>query len=63
MPHTICQNCGYYHNREIIDVLKRAEKKKKKRAEKGLEPKEAESPESHRRAESPESLRGKEKEH
>ncbi|MDP2927050.1 MAG: 50S ribosomal protein L32 [bacterium] len=40
MPHTICQNCGYYHNREVIDVLKKAEKKKKKRAEKGLEPKE-----------------------
>ncbi|MDP3093407.1 MAG: 50S ribosomal protein L32 [bacterium] len=39
LPHTICKNCGYYQNREIINVLKKAEKKRKKRAEKGLEPK------------------------
>ncbi len=38
LPHTICPFCGYYKNREIIDVLKKAEKKRKKRAEKGLEP-------------------------
>jgi len=39
LAHTICKNCGYYQDREIIDVLKKAEKKRKKRAEKGLEPK------------------------
>ncbi|MBI4359028.1 MAG: 50S ribosomal protein L32 [Candidatus Nealsonbacteria bacterium] len=39
LSHTVCRNCGYYQDREIIDVMKKAEKKKKKRAEKGLEPK------------------------
>jgi large subunit ribosomal protein L32 len=41
LPHSVCLSCGYYGNKEVIDVLKKAEKKRKKRAKKGLEPKEA----------------------
>lgn len=42
LPHTICKNCGYYQNKEVIDVLKKTEKKRKRRTEKGLEPKQEE---------------------
>lgn len=35
-PHTICQNCGYYNDRQVIDVLAKLDKKERKRKEKEL---------------------------
>lgn len=34
--HTVCLNCGYYKNREVIDVLKKLTKKERKKKEKEL---------------------------
>jgi large subunit ribosomal protein L32 len=28
LPHTVCPGCGYYRDKEIINVLKKEEKKK-----------------------------------
>ena len=36
LPHTICQNCGYYKGREVIDVLAKLEKKERKQREKEI---------------------------
>jgi len=36
LPHTVCQNCGYYKGTEVIDVLKKLDKKEKKKKEKEL---------------------------
>ena len=41
LPHLICQNCGYYKGREMIDVLKKLTKKERKKKEKELKAKEA----------------------
>ena len=40
LPHTVCQNCGYYKSREIIDVLKKLNKKERKKKEKEIKSKE-----------------------
>lgn len=29
LPHRVCANCGYYKDKEIVDVLKKLEAKKK----------------------------------
>ena len=42
LPHTVCQNCGYYQGREMIDVLKKLTKKERKKKEKEMKAKEAE---------------------
>ena len=42
MPHVVCTNCGTYSGREVIDVLKKLNKKEKKKKEKELKEKEAE---------------------
>ena len=42
LPHVVCENCGYYKGREIIDVLKDLTKKEKKKKEKELAMKESE---------------------
>ena len=42
LPHTVCSNCGYYKGREVIDVLKKLNKKEKKQKEKELSGKEKE---------------------
>ncbi len=36
LPHTVCQNCGTYAGREVIDVLKKLAKKERKTKEKTL---------------------------
>ena len=36
LSHTICQNCGAYKGREVIDVLKKLAKKERKTKEKAL---------------------------
>ena len=40
LPHTICQNCGYYKGGEVIDVLKKLTKKERKKREKEMKAKE-----------------------
>lgn len=42
LPHTVCQNCGYYKGIEVIDVMKKLTKKEKKRREKEMAQKEKE---------------------
>ena len=37
LPHAICTNCGYYNDRMVIDVLKKLDKKERKKKEKELE--------------------------
>lgn len=34
LPHTMCAGCGFYKNREVMDVLKKLNKKEKKEKEK-----------------------------
>lgn len=29
LPHRMCSNCGYYKDKEVVDVLEKLEKKKK----------------------------------
>lgn len=36
LPHQICLNCGFYNDREIIDVLAKLTKKERKKKEKEL---------------------------
>ena len=40
LPLTMCENCGTYKGREIVDVLKKLTKKEKKHKERELEAKE-----------------------
>jgi large subunit ribosomal protein L32 len=35
-PHTVCENCGTYRGRMVIDVLKKLNKKERKQKEKTL---------------------------
>ncbi|MBU1045961.1 50S ribosomal protein L32 [Patescibacteria group bacterium] len=34
--HTMCQNCGYYKGRMVVDVLKKLDKKERKKKEKEI---------------------------
>jgi large subunit ribosomal protein L32 len=36
LPHTVCSNCGYYKGVEVIDVLKKLNRKEKKLKEKEI---------------------------
>ena len=42
LSHTVCFNCGSYKGREVIDVLKKLNKKEKKKREKEIATKEKE---------------------
>ena len=42
LPHTVCQNCGYYKGVEVVDVLKKLTKKERKKREKEITEKETE---------------------
>lgn len=44
LPHTLCQNCGYYKGRQVIDVLAKLDKKERKKKEKELHAHEQEQP-------------------
>lgn len=46
LPHTICQNCGYYKGRQVIDVLAKLDKKERKKKEKELHEHEKEATEN-----------------
>ena len=47
-PHTLCQNCGYYAGRQVIDVLAKLDKKERKKKEKELHRHEEEAAEKGR---------------
>ncbi|MDO8486540.1 MAG: 50S ribosomal protein L32 [Candidatus Staskawiczbacteria bacterium] len=36
LPYTVCQNCGYYKNQEVINVLGKLTKKERKGREKEI---------------------------
>ncbi|MBL7156175.1 MAG: 50S ribosomal protein L32 [Candidatus Pacebacteria bacterium] len=40
LSHTLCKYCGYYGNREVVDVLEKLETKEKKKREKEIKEKE-----------------------
>lgn len=42
LPHRVCQNCGTYNDRPVVDVLKKLTKKEKKQKEKDLKEQEHE---------------------
>ena len=42
LSHTVCFNCGFYKGMEIIDVLKKLNKKERKQKEKEIAGKEKE---------------------
>ena len=35
-PHTVCENCGVYRGRVVVDVLEKLDKKERKQKEKEL---------------------------
>ena len=45
LPHTVCQNCGYYKGAEVFDVLKNLTKRDRKKRAKEMEAKEKEEKE------------------
>ena len=44
-PHKICENCGWYAGRQVIDVLAKLDKKERKKKEKELHEHEEEAAE------------------
>lgn len=43
IPHRVCENCGYYAGRQVIDVLAALDKKQRKAKEKELHEHEAQA--------------------
>lgn len=42
LPHSVCNFCGYYRDKQIVDVLAKLDKKERKKKEKELKTKESE---------------------
>jgi large subunit ribosomal protein L32 len=42
LAHTLCESCGHYKGREVIDVLAKLTKKERKKKEKEMKEKEQE---------------------
>ena len=65
LPHIVCLNCGYYKGVEVIDVLKKLNKKERKAKEQemksGEEDKSSSSPFAAARVKEAEEKGGKEK--
>jgi|SRR3989338_7498150 len=40
LAYTMCQNCGYYKEREMVNVLAKLDKKEKKKREREMQAKE-----------------------
>ena len=40
LPHIVCSNCGYYKDMQVVDVMKKLDKKQKKQKEKEINAKE-----------------------
>ncbi|MEA3295997.1 MAG: 50S ribosomal protein L32 [Patescibacteria group bacterium] len=36
LPHIVCFNCGFYKNEQVVDVMKKLDKKQKKQKEKEI---------------------------
>lgn len=45
LPHTMCENCGWYGGRQVIDVLAKLDKKERKKRERELHQHEEEAAE------------------
>jgi len=45
LSHVLCQNCGYYAGRQVIDVLAKLDKKERRKKEKELHEHEKEAAE------------------
>ena len=43
IPHAVCANCGWYQGRQVVDVLRKLDKKARKQKEKELAGAEASS--------------------
>jgi large subunit ribosomal protein L32 len=43
--HTVCDNCGYYNGRQVVDVLAKLDKKERRKKEKELHAHEEEAAE------------------
>jgi len=56
LAHTACFNCGHYKGKQVIDVMKKLDKKEKKKKEKEIEAKEKEEGSSEEKAGSWEDL-------
>lgn len=41
LPHIVCFNCGFYKDKQVIDVLKKLDKKQRKQKEKEISAKES----------------------
>lgn len=41
LPHRVCPHCGYYREKEIINVLAKLEKEERKKREKEIKEKES----------------------